>query len=326
MRWITLFLLALSSTALVACNDYHICAEPKAALVAALPGRLSETGLYDDITAGTLAGDVRPYHPSFPLWSDGAEKRRWISLPDGAEIDTRDPDDWLFPVGTKLWKEFTRDGVRVETRLLHKVGEGEADWAAMAYVWTEAGDDALAAPHGSTNALGTEHDVPASNACMGCHGGRKSRVLGFSLVQLAHDGPPEEWTLHSLVDAAVLSTAPPMNVVVPGEETTRSALGYLHANCGHCHNQQRPETDGPRCYDPENDLDFWLQSKRLAVPSDTPTYHTMRKVVEAGAPADSKLFALVSRRGEGKQMPPLATERVDTEAVATLRAWISGLK
>ena len=44
---------------------------------------------------------------------DRAAKRRWIQLPEGATIDTSDMDYWQFPVGTKLWKEFVRDGVRV---------------------------------------------------------------------------------------------------------------------------------------------------------------------------------------------------------------------
>src|SRR5688572_31053294 len=61
------------------------------------------------------------------LWADGATKRRWLFLPDGAQIDSADPDHWRFPAGTRLWKEFTRDGVRVETRIMHKTGDGDAD-------------------------------------------------------------------------------------------------------------------------------------------------------------------------------------------------------
>ena len=43
-------------------------------------------------------------------------------------------------------------------------------------------------------------------------------------------------------------------VVVPGDALDQEALGYLHANCSHCHNQDRPESDGARCYDPRNDF------------------------------------------------------------------------
>ena len=44
-----------------------------------------------------------------------------MSLPGEPDRNDRQ-DSWRFPQGTKLWKEFTRDGVRVETRLLQKVG------------------------------------------------------------------------------------------------------------------------------------------------------------------------------------------------------------
>src|SRR4051812_34870931 len=66
-----------------------------------LPRRLSELGLYADLRAGSVVEDVRPYRPSFALWSDGASKRRWIRLPAGARIDTSDMDAWRFPVGTE---------------------------------------------------------------------------------------------------------------------------------------------------------------------------------------------------------------------------------
>ncbi|MFO0612284.1 MAG: hypothetical protein U0414_06840 [Polyangiaceae bacterium] len=47
-------------------------------------------------------------------------------------------------------------------------------------------------------------------------------------------------------------------------------------------------------------------------------------------PDDSKLFETVSRRSAGKpgrdQVPPLATERVDEDGVALIRAWITALR
>ena len=81
---------------------------------------LSATGLYVDTKKGDLAPDVREYQPQYTLWSDGATKRRWLYLPPGTKIDTSDMDFWLYPVGTKAWKEFSRDGKRLETRLMHK--------------------------------------------------------------------------------------------------------------------------------------------------------------------------------------------------------------
>ncbi len=62
---------------------------------------------------------------------DGAGKRRWIALPPGTAIDGSDPDGWIFPVGTRLWKEFAFDR-RVETRYLERTSEG---WRFATYLW-----------------------------------------------------------------------------------------------------------------------------------------------------------------------------------------------
>src|SRR5688572_13616865 len=99
------------------CQPYRLCDPVDDAAVSELPERLSASGLYSGPATESLAPDVRSFRPRFELWSDGASKRRFIWLPPGTQIETSDMDEWQFPVGTKLWKEFTRDGVRVETRL-----------------------------------------------------------------------------------------------------------------------------------------------------------------------------------------------------------------
>ncbi len=82
----------------------------------ALPTLLSCTGLYTNVSAQTIASGVQPYAPAVALWADGSDKNRWILLPAGATIDRTDPNNWVFPSGTKVWKEFSRDGERKETR------------------------------------------------------------------------------------------------------------------------------------------------------------------------------------------------------------------
>jgi len=149
--------------------------------------------------------------------------------------------------------------------------------------------------------LGTAHDVPAASECRACHGGRKSFVLGYSAVQLGY-------------------------AALPGSETDRRALGYLHANCGHCHNQDRPAAASSRCYNPENELDFWLRSSRLHSVTDTPAYQSGRGVAfEPGAPDESRMIELMSDRGFLRQMPPLGTEAVDDHGLAKVRSWIASL-
>jgi cytochrome c553 len=314
---------AFAALCLAGCGQrWWVCEEAPEADLARLPMRLSQTGLFSDLTADALADGVLPYRPRFELWSDGAIKRRWLRVPKGAQIDSRDMDNWIFPEGTQLWKEFTREGIRVETRLLQKLGPADDDWVGQAYLWAEDQHDAYALPYGAIDAQGTKHNVPAASECMACHGGTKSRVLGVSALQLGHDDSSQS-TLTLLVELELLSE-PPSELVhdLPGDATQQAALGYLHANCAHCHNGERPATSGARCFDPENVLDFKLSLDQLSDVQDTATYRTTGSVVKAGRPGESRLVEMMSDRGFFTQMPPLASESVDREALAIMRRWI----
>jgi len=99
-----------------------------------LPSTLSETGLF--------SGAARAFAPRYPLWTDGAEKSRWAYLPECEVIDNSDPDGWVFPVGTRMWKEFSVGGQPVETRMIHRFGPGPDDFLFASYVWDEAGEQA----------------------------------------------------------------------------------------------------------------------------------------------------------------------------------------
>jgi hypothetical protein len=309
-------------------ESYRYCSELTPAQLFAVPARLSETGLYADIRADALAPGVLPYRPQFELWSDGASKRRWISLPPGTRIDTSDMDSWRFPEGTKLWKEFSRDNIRIETRLLQRTGPGQGDWVTMAYSWNDSNSEAIAIPDGIEDARGTAHDVPAANECMACHGGRSARVLGFSAIQLAHDDAPGQVTLDELARRDLLTAPPAARLELNADPEARAALGYLHANCGHCHNQQRPPGSGLRCFDPENQLDLLLRAGELGAVTQTAAYRTaLGQAIKPGDPGGSEVVKrMEGRRRFPPSMPPLASERIDDHGLAVVRAWIQGLQ
>src|SRR5688500_20028913 len=48
---------------------------------ATAPATLAATGLYADPATRTVAAAALPFSPQYPLWTDGAAKRRWIALP-----------------------------------------------------------------------------------------------------------------------------------------------------------------------------------------------------------------------------------------------------
>ena len=294
------------------------------------PLLLSQTGLYlADMV--TLAEGVRPFEPRFMLWSDDASKKRWIWLPEAAPIDTSDMDYWEFPAGTRVFKEFSRDGVRVETRMMTKRERG--GWQRVAYQWREDQAEADAVPAGVPNASGTEHDIPTQEDCGTCHFRTPDKLLGFSAIQLSWDNPdPDAWTLARLAEAGKLTTAPPA-IELPGSESEQAALGYMHANCGHCHNPTSSVTTRVT-------VDFWLSTDRLATVEETPTYSSsvcknieleeggvpgVEKIIDPGVPENSAVFRRMDSRGEQYSMPPLGTELVDMTGRQAVEAWIVSL-
>ncbi|MDZ4136378.1 MAG: hypothetical protein U1D06_12415 [Paracoccaceae bacterium] len=70
------------------------------------PRTLSEYGFFSDGAQQLPGARVTPYALNTPLWSDGAEKLRFIYLPEGTRL-VADADGLLqFPVGAAIIKTF----------------------------------------------------------------------------------------------------------------------------------------------------------------------------------------------------------------------------
>jgi cytochrome c553 len=238
-------------------------------------------------------------------------------------------DHWRYPIGTKIWKEFTRGDTRVETRLIEKRDDSLFGWFMMAYAWNAEQTQATAVPEGAENVLGTEHDIPSSIDCRTCHFGMPDKVLGFTALQLAHTDAG--LTLQAAVEAGLLTEAPTdVELALPGTAVDQVALGYLHANCGHCHNP------GGAGFERSN-IELLLSSSELENVQDTAAYRTSVNVplevtldgyslrIDPGAPSSSGLLFRMGTRGEGA-MPPLASELVHDAAVSDIDAWIRSLR
>jgi hypothetical protein len=338
MRWTSLFVV------LMACGDNGVTATPDAKLADAsvdatnlMPQTLAETGLCLDAACTQFASDVYAYKPHYELWSDGATKRRWIYLPPGTTINTSNMDFWEFPVGTKVWKEFTRDNVLVETRLIMRVAANgtKSDWFYMPYVWNQTRDATTAAPMGVPNANGTEHDVPSRFQCQGCHENlQPSRVLGFSAIELDWDNPDAaQLDLQKLIDLGKLSAAPTGSspyFPIPGTANEKQVLGYMHANCGHCHNASSSVQGN-------TPMQLRLSVGTLGTVGATPAYTTtvdvngnmiggLSKIVAKGQPDQSIMVYRFESTNTTEHMPALGSEIIDDTAKTALRTWITNLQ
>jgi len=291
-------------------------ADVDAGLPTTIPLMLSQTPLYKDIATKTLADGTIEFTPANVLWSDGAEKHRWIQLPPGAQIDSTDMDHWVFPVGTVFFKEFDLGGMRLETRMVWHVadtGNREMDYLLGAYVWDDTESDATFVKDGQQDLRGTDHDAPAADSCWRCHVGENGHVLGFSALQL---GDTSAWPL----------------TVQPGAtfQAPNTALGYLHANCGHCHNANGSAWADShmilRLDVAEHDvMTTQIYQTTVGVPLEQWIGRGYTTRIIAGDPDNSAVFVRMSSRAMNVQMPPLATEYVDPTGMDLLRTWITSL-
>jgi hypothetical protein len=296
-------------------------------------------GLYRDDDCEILAKGVRAYAPRFPLWADGAGKERFILLPAGAAIDATDPDLWRYPAGTRFYKTFTLDGLKLETRVMEKTSSeyGAVAWRFESYAWlADQSGVQLVEATGRMNVLGTSHDIPSVAQCRSCHSAAgQDAINGFTAIQLNHALPGirlatliAEGSLVSPIGSNLLDVA-----VVPGDARTQAALGYVHSNCGNCHGGPTPrasmtlrlsvgqrdaEATSPYLSTVGQPLQAWTGRSQ-------PNGFPIALRIAPGAPAASGIFARMAARGSRDQMPPMGTEIVDAEGLAIVSAWIGQL-
>jgi hypothetical protein len=308
---------------------------------APLPPTLAATGLYG--AGGELAPDLIAFAPQYPLWTDGLRKRRWLALPPGAAIDAADPDAWRFPPGTRLWKEFARaaDGRPVETRFVERRADGS--WHFATYLWNAQGSAAGLAPEEGAMVpvdADARHAVPARADCLACHDAGAGPVLGVNALQLSADRDPlaphaesvPTTDLSKLVTRGLLRglptalmSSPPRVAAVTG--TARAALGYLHGNCGHCHNDAVPLASldlslAQSAAQPARSAQRTLESLLGHASRFRAHGSTAAARVVPGSRAESVLAERMTTDNPFARMPPLGVRVPDTEALALIERWI----
>ncbi|HET6331620.1 MAG TPA: hypothetical protein VFG30_00310, partial [Polyangiales bacterium] len=241
---------------------------------------------------------------------------------------------WVFPLGTKFFKEFSRKGKKLETRLIERVkatGFLKNDYFMGTFIWRADQSDAILTAEGRDNVLGTEHDVPRQKDCIVCHQGEPGGVLGFSAVQLSASG-----TLTTVERKGWLSEKPGRTFEVSGDDLQKQAFGAMHANCGHCHAEMGMADFMHLRILPEEadrkveELDAYRTTVGVELSDeweDHPEQFTMR--VMPGDPAASAIVYRMGTRGDDElvadQMPPLATRKVDEDGLVAIRKWIESL-
>jgi uncharacterized repeat protein (TIGR03806 family) len=299
----------------------------------AAPRTLAEFGFFTDAAGRMPAARVTPYELNVPLWSDGADKLRYIYLPEGTRLaadGAKDPAGLLqFPVGAAIIKSFAfgkgADQRLIETRVLLHRADG---WVALPYRWNADQTEATLAlaggridvqnPQGET----ISYHIPNKNQCKECHSldgavipiGPKARNMAKEwLAAMVPQVPAKADSLPNWNTRAAAGPAAPL------------ARAYLDVNCAHCHQ--------PGGMASNSGLDLrWQQSEPQAI-------GIFKRPVAAGRGAGGHEFGIVPGQPDasilahrlasaepGVAMPELGKSTVDPEGVAVVRRWILEMK
>ena len=296
---------------------------------------LADYGLFTDAGARVPARRVVEYDLINPLFSDHADKHRFVFVPEGATAAYRKADVLDFPVGTVLVKTFAYGDRYLETRLLIHKADG---WEALPYVWNEDQTEATYEPIGkrieiaagvaAPDAPAFTYAVPNKNQCKTCHqNGDAVHPIGPKARNLNHPGPQgvnqmEDWAARGLV-ANVPDTVPVMaRAFDPAVPIDMQARAYLDINCAHCHKATGSASNSGLWLDWEIEDAVTLGVGKHPTAAGRGAGDAL-VVIEPGDPAASILSFRMASDEPGIAMPELGRALVHQEGVALIEAWIT---
>lgn len=311
----------------------------------AAPSLLSETGLFTDLGALTPVDGMIEYGVSTEFWSDGADKRRWIGIPDNQQIEFSNSGNWEFPLGTVVVKHFElelQEGVpesarHMETRVLVNTENG---FQGYVYRWNDAQTNASLLTASEQQSLQIETangnrtqvwHYPSRAECLACHTVAAGELLGVNTRQInrlfnypaANDNQLRSWNNIGLFSASI-GTAEDLEQMVDATDTAQSlenrARAYLDANCGQCH---RPGGAAGSALD----LRYSTVSSDLNAINVEPQGQSASpgdRLVLPGNREASIVWQRMQSLNENR-MPPISSNEIDTEGVDLIGEWIDSL-
>ncbi|WP_353198348.1 SO2930 family diheme c-type cytochrome [Sandarakinorhabdus sp.] len=306
--------------------------------------RLADYGLFD--ASGQPAPGVQAYTLNTPLFSDGAEKFRYVWLPPGTKADYRASGVLAFPVGTVLIKRFAfaaderqpaQNLTTVETRLLiHR----PAGWTALSYV--QDGTDAVLKRAGKRipvaiiNAAGQpqhiDYAVPNQNQCKQCHqAGEAITPIGPTAGNLNgglhHDGPNQlaTWAKADRLAGLPASGLPRLaRWDDAAEPLAARARAYLAVNCGHCHDRAGFASNSGLYLNPDEQTPAHLGIWKRPVAAGRGSGGREFSIVP-GQPDQSILLHRMTSSEPGVMMPQFGRTLAHAQGIALIRQWIAAM-
>ena len=314
--------------------------------------KLSDYALFEGKLADlTPAKNVLPYQLNTPLFSDYAEKLRFVYIPEGTAAHFHSEDVFEFPVGTILIKNFyyyhdarsKKERRILETRLLLHQEEG---WEAYPYIWNDEQTEAYLDVAGDTKEVvwkdekgkkqELSYSIPNVNQCKSCHLregkmtpiGPVARQLNSEITYT--DGKSnqlEKWEragkLKNLLPLAQITAFPIWSEASSGT-VERRARAWLDVNCAFCHNPKgAASTSGLFLEHHQSNLTS-LGIYKTPVAAGRGSGNFQFDIVPA-KPEESILVHRIASTDPAIMMPELGRKTVHKEGLETVKAWIRSI-
>ena len=279
------------------------------------------------------------YSLGTPLFTDYAEKQRFIYLPSDGRLAIETGGRVKFPVGTALVKSFGYPDVAgklniIETRLLLHRPEG---WVALPYVWRADGSDAelklggarvpVTIRHAGEKDQAISYAVPNKNQCKQCHSSKdKTEPIGpnWSNMIFAEKADKERLAGKASCPRGGLIADAVWNDPKSGSVEKR-ALAYLRINCGHCHRPTGSASNSGLFFDDMigGDTAIGIGKRPVAAGRGSGNFDF---VIEPGYPERSILLYRLKSTDPGIAMPEVGRATVHKEGAELLEQWIGEMK
>ncbi|MDB6058249.1 MAG: Immunoglobulin I-set domain protein, partial [Verrucomicrobiales bacterium] len=320
------------------------------------PPQLSKTSIFTDLASLTPTNGIIPYDVNVSLWANGADKRRWIALPnDGSPYGTNEQvafsptGEWSFPQGTVFIKNFTiltnennpNSFRRLETRLL--VLDTNSSAYGITYKWRSDQSDADLLTNSFNETLSIQtasgtrtqnYYYPSPQDCLRCHNANAHFVLGLKTRQMngnftypttgRSDNQLRTWNHLGMFNPPLIESNIPTYAQLNATNTTlplsHRVRSYVDVNCAFCH---RPGGVSQAMWDGR--FDTALTNQGIVNGTVVSTLGIAgARVIRAGSIPQSIMRVRVNAL-DTSAMPPLAKTVVDSNTVALLDSWILSL-
>ena len=290
---------------------------------------------------------VLPYDLINPLFSDYAQKARFVWMPAGSTSRAMENGEIDFPIGTVLIKNFFYREVGekklVETRLLIKKPKG---WNPLTYVWNDTQTEAIHTIVGDFKEITSQDDqgesftidyaIPNKNQCKNCHErNREILPIGPKVQNLNRDfayedglqNQLEKWTMFNYLSGydsiQVHEAMPPWGD--PQTPLSDRARSYLEINCGTCHHKNgSANVSGLHLTaDEKNSFNLGVCKAPVSAGKGSGGY---QYDIQPGNPNKSIVVFRMESQEPGAMMPEIGRKLVHKEGVRLIRNWIENME